>query len=108
MTAITDEARPDPFAFDHEAEDRTAHLREAALKFREMAVDALELAELLDDGAEACKCCGTTRFRNFPQKQLRDRICGVSERLNEIAGTIERRARERAFLGLPPLSTGQS
>jgi hypothetical protein len=108
MTATNDEAQPDSFAFDYEAEDRTAHLREAAITFREMAVKAMELAELLDDSAERCKCCGTIRFRNFQQKQLRDRVCGASERLDEIANTIERRARERAFLGLPPIPQGTS
>lgn len=83
---------------DEWAQSRTEQFRRMAIKFREMALEIDEEAYILDDSAEACDCCGTTRYRNFAQKQLRDRVVGASTSLTGIAAVLEQKARDPEFV----------
>lgn len=88
------------FVRDAWAQSRTEQFRRMAIKFREMALEIDEEAYILDDSAEACDCCGTTRYRNFAQKQLRDRVVGASTSLTGIAAVLEQKARDPEFVGV--------
>lgn len=86
----------------------TTEVLKAADELAVMAQRVQEIAERFDVGARECPCCTTVRYRNFPQKNVRDRVIGVAERLTELAGTLRRRSNDRDFLngiyppGWPP------
>ena len=49
-----------------------------------------------------CECCSAVRYRNFPQKQMRERLVGAVERLRGIVDVLNRRASDPVFLdGIP-------
>src|SRR5689334_23343948 len=63
---------------------KTEKLRAAAVRLRAMALDLQEhVVPLLDDGGSKCDCCGAMRYRNFPQKNARERVVGAAVRLDE-------------------------
>jgi len=78
---------------------RTSEFRSAAIQFREIALQVDRLAQLFDDSAALCPGCGSTTYLFWAQRQLRARVTGVSERLREIADTVERRSRDVDFVG---------
>jgi hypothetical protein len=71
----------------------------AAIKLRRLAIEVDEVSLLLNSDASTCECCGTARYVNWPQKQLKERTTGASQRLREIADTLERRQLDPEFLG---------
>lgn len=89
------------FVFTAEHQERSDALARAAVRFREIAAEVSKLSLILDNSAEVCECCSTTRYRNFPQRQLRARVDGAAERLTEIADTLQRRSRDPEFLEWP-------
>lgn len=72
---------------------------DAAIKLRRLATEVDEIGVLLDDDGIACDACGTLRYGNWPQKQLKDRVMGASQRLREITDVFGRRHNDKAFLG---------
>lgn len=69
----------------------------AAHKLQALAVAVDDVAAILDESADTCPGCGTARYRNFPQKQLRDRVAGAATRLREAADVFARRAHDDGF-----------
>lgn len=59
-----------------------------------MSKQILEISQDFDNSGTACECCSAFRYKNFPQKMMRDRIVGAAERLIEIAGTLRRRQQD--------------
>jgi hypothetical protein len=88
----------DTYVYDPARQGKVERFHQAAIELRKLALRASEVAMLLDESSEACSCCSSVRYRNWPQRQLRARVNGASERLIEIAEVFERRANDPEFL----------
>lgn len=95
------------YIFDIERRKKVEQFQEAAREARRVAIRVDELALLLNESGENCDCCGSTRYFNWPQRQLRARVAGTSERLREIADVFERRANDNEFLNGTPAPTAK-
>lgn len=71
----------------------------AAIRLRRLALEVDEITAQLNDEADACADCGSVKYRNWPQKQMKERTAGASQRLREIADVFERRQHDREFIG---------
>lgn len=76
---------------------RAGHLRLWAQNTTDVADWVEKLANILDDGGAECSCCGSFRYRSFPQHILKQKIIGASDRLREIANTLVKRADDPEF-----------
>jgi len=81
----------------------TATIIKRAVTLETMANEVDTIAAELDDSGDPCNSCGMMHYHNWPQRQMRKRVEGVSERLREIATTLYRRASDPVFLtGITP------
>lgn len=76
---------------------RADRLRQAASNFLQTAEWVEKQGNLLDDGGVECGCCGTFRYRSFPQHIFKQKILGAADRLRELANTLARRADDPEF-----------
>lgn len=44
----------------------------------------------LEEGADACDCCGTKRFENYSEKILASKVRGAAEKLMNVAEELSR------------------
>lgn len=96
------------YAPNPDREAKTRAFQEAAVSLREHAIAIDKIALILNDTAITCTGCGGAHFLFWGQRQLRARVTGTSERLREIADTLQRRAREADFLDGQPLPAPSS
>ena len=89
----------DSFKHDPARQARAEQFQAAALKLEANALQVEEIALLLNDDAENCSCCGGTRYRHWPQHQVRQQVSGAAERLRSIAANLRRRAHDPEFQG---------
>lgn len=90
-----------PTALDLWRDARTEQFRRAVIRLREMSIEIDELALILDDSGGACTCCDAVTYRHWEQRQLRARVKGAADRMREIAGTLDDKARNPDFIGEP-------
>lgn len=76
----------------------TADLLRHADMLAVMNRQLLQVAQDFDKTGSVCECCSAVRYKNFPQKQMRERIEGAAQRLEEIVGVLLRRKEDPVFL----------
>jgi hypothetical protein len=72
---------------------------ESAIRLRKLAIEVDEVSLLLDSSKRLhCEHCGAEYWNNMPQKMLKERVTGASQRLRDIADVLERRHLDPEFL----------
>ncbi len=59
-------------------------------RFRSMALELDDMALTFSTTGKVCACCGSTRYDDFTQKTMHERVVGVALRLREIADRMEK------------------
>ena len=85
------------FTTDTEFQSAIERYRVLAAEAEQIASRVQEMADEMDDRAATCSCCGTVRYLNFAQHQMRQRINGAAERLREIGNSLRQRATDPDF-----------